>query len=59
MAQVGVDDDAEALELIEVAVDGRQVDVRGLLLHLGGQILGRVVTLGVETAPGGGVAARR
>ncbi len=48
MAQVTVDDHAQTLELIKVPVDGGQVDVRRLLLHLGGQLFGGVVILGVE-----------
>jgi hypothetical protein len=43
-----MDDHAEALELVEVPVDGGQVDVRSLGLDLARQFLGRPVTLGCE-----------
>ena len=41
--EVGVHDDPEALKLLEVPVDGREVDVGGLGLHLGGEFLGAAV----------------
>jgi hypothetical protein len=51
VSEVGVVDEAEPLELVEVAVDGGQVDVGGEGLHVGGQLLGRAVgASGVEAA---------
>ena len=41
--EMGVHDDAEALQLVEVAVDGGEVDVGGLGLHFAGELLGRPV----------------
>ena len=43
MPEMGVHDDTEALQLVEVAVDGREVDVGGLGLHFAGELLGRPV----------------
>ena len=51
VTEVRVHDDAEALELIEVAIDGREVDVGVLRLHLGGQLFGCPVTAGGEECP--------
>jgi hypothetical protein len=45
MPEVGVDHDTQALQLIEVAIDGREMDVRSLGLHLGGKLLDGLVTL--------------
>jgi hypothetical protein len=68
VAQMGVDDHAEAFELVEVPVDGREVDVGGRGLDLGGQLLGRAVMATLEETaeeePAGGrdpapVARRR
>jgi len=61
MAQVGMDDDAQLLEVFEVPVDGGEVDIGGPGLHLAGQLLGRLVPLGAEDglqeeAPGRGGA---
>ena len=46
--EVGVNDYAEALELLQVPVDGRDGDVRGLSLNLGRQLLGRPVPRRLE-----------
>jgi hydrogenase nickel incorporation protein HypA/HybF len=51
VSEVRVDDDAQSLQLVEVAVDGGQVDVRSLLLDLCGQVFRRVVGLGLEECP--------
>ena len=59
VAKVRVDDHAQSLELVEVAIDGRKVDVGRLLLHLGRQVLRRVVALGVEQGPQQQAARRR
>ena len=48
MPQVSVDDHTEALQLVQVPVDRRHVDVRSPRLHLRGQILCSPVTTGVE-----------
>lgn len=48
MSEMGMDDDPEALELFQVAIDGRQVHVRGSRLDDGGQVLGAVVSRVVE-----------
>ena len=46
--EVGVNDYAEALELLQVPVDGRDGDVRGMSLNLGRQLLGRPVPRRLE-----------
>ena len=46
--EVRMDDDAESLELLEVAIDRRQVDVRGLRLDDRGEVLGAVMPRVVE-----------
>ena len=43
MAEMGMDDDTEPLELLEVAIDGRQVHIGRESLHLGCEVLGRVM----------------
>jgi hypothetical protein len=48
VADVGVDHDAQALELVEVAVDGRGVHVGQLGLHGCRQLLGAPVLAGRE-----------
>ena len=58
VAQVGVDDDPEPLELVEVAVDGREVDVGGRGLDLGGQLFGRAVAGGPRRGSRGGAGGR-
>ena len=51
VAKMGVDDDAKAFELFEVPVDRRQVDIGGLVLHLGRQLLGGPMSAGGEQGP--------
>ncbi len=48
MTEMGVDDHAESLEFLEVAVYRRNVDVRRLALDLSGKILRRSVSARVE-----------
>ena len=48
MPEMGMDDDAEPLQLLEVAIDGRQVHVGGPRLDDGGEVLGAVVARVVE-----------
>ena len=59
MAEVSVDDHTEALQLVQVPVDRRHVDVRSPRLHLGGQILCSPVTTGVEEGVQQFTAGRR
>ena len=51
MSQVRVNDNTQSLQLVEVSIDGGQVDVGSLFLHLCGQIFCRMVTLGPEQGP--------
>ena len=48
MAQMGVLDDAQLLELLQIAVDGREMDIGGPLLHRRGQGFGRQMAVRVE-----------
>ena len=48
MLRVGAGDHAEAFEFLEVAVDGRDVDVRGRRLNLGGEFLRVEVSAVIE-----------
>ena len=59
VTEVGVDHDTEALELFEVAVDRREVDVGGLGLHLDGQLLGSPVARVSEERPEDDAPRRR
>ena len=46
--KVGVDDDAELLEVLQVAVDGRDVDLGRPRLYRLGQVLGTAVLARLE-----------
>ena len=48
MPEMGMDDDAEPLQLLQVAIDRRQVDVGGPRLDEDGEVLGAVVAGVVE-----------
>jgi len=48
VSEVGMDDETEPLELIEVAIDGRDVDVGSLALDLVAELFGRPVAIGCE-----------
>jgi hypothetical protein len=48
VAEVGVDDDAEPFELLQVPVDGGQMHVGRVGLHFDRQLLGRTVLTVVE-----------
>lgn len=48
MAKMCVHHHAQALELLQISVDGRDVDVGGSRLDLGGKILGGVVSRRLE-----------
>lgn len=50
MTEVGVHYDAKPLELVEIAVDSRHVNVRGAGLDLGQQVFGSAVRTGAEQA---------
>ncbi len=48
MTQVGVDDDPKTLQLVEISIDRRDVNVRCLRLHRCGKFFGGVVPRSVE-----------
>lgn len=50
MAEVGMDDYPEALELLEIPVDGRERDVGRLVLDLGRELLGGSVHVSTKEA---------
>ena len=49
--KVCVHDHSEPFQLVEIAIDGREVNIWSLFLHLCGQVLCRVVAFGVEEGP--------
>ena len=51
MPEMGVDDDPEALEIVEVPVDRRDVHLGRDGLDLGAQLLGGAVAPGIEQGP--------
>jgi len=48
VAEMGMDDDAQPLQVVEVAVDRRDVDIGSDGLDLGAQFLGGAVSSGIE-----------
>ena len=48
VAEVGVGDHAKTFEFLEVPIDGRDVDVRGRRLNLGGELLRAQVSAVIE-----------
>jgi hypothetical protein len=51
MPEMGVDDHAQFLQLVEIAIDRREVHVGGLGLDLVGNVLGCAVAGAVEEHP--------
>ena len=48
MPEMGMHDHTKAFELVQVPIDRRKVNVGCLSMHLGGELFGRTVALGVE-----------
>ena len=48
VSEMGMDDNPESFQLVQVAIDRRQVDVRRFRLDDGGEILGTVVARVIE-----------
>ena len=50
VSKVDMLDHSETLELVQVAIDGREVNIRSCRLRGGGQILGGAMTATIEEA---------